>query len=118
MDPVIQKGQSSSEHPDSALTPAATRYGGSAADVAQAVTYAKRIKLYPLSNIMSFFQTPDSYPVDARGTAYTFAFFSAKHEDRRAIQPVLRQIMMYPLSEYDGTMKSMGFQEQLPENVR
>jgi hypothetical protein len=30
-------------------------------------------------NIMSFFQTPDSYPVDARGTAYTLAFFSAKH---------------------------------------
>ncbi|MGA7224605.1 MAG: DUF1254 domain-containing protein [Candidatus Acidiferrales bacterium] len=30
-------------------------------------------------NIMSFFQTPDSYPIDARGTAYTLAFFSAKH---------------------------------------
>jgi hypothetical protein len=26
-------------------------------------------------------------------------------EDRRAIQPVLQQVMMYPLSEYDGTMK-------------
>ena len=28
---------------------------------------------------MSDWQTPDSYPVDARGTAYTLAFFSAKH---------------------------------------
>ena len=30
-------------------------------------------------NIMSDFHTPDSYPIDARGTAYTLAFFSAKH---------------------------------------
>ena len=30
-------------------------------------------------NTMSFFHTPDSYPVDARGTVYTLAFFSAKH---------------------------------------
>jgi hypothetical protein len=30
-------------------------------------------------NVMSFWQTPDSFPVDARGTAYTLAFFSAKH---------------------------------------
>jgi hypothetical protein len=30
-------------------------------------------------NVMSFWQTPDSYSVDARGTAYTLAFFSAKH---------------------------------------
>jgi hypothetical protein len=30
-------------------------------------------------NILSFFHAPDSYPVDARGSAYTFAFFSAKH---------------------------------------
>ena len=30
-------------------------------------------------SIMSFFRTPDSYPVDARGLTYTFAFFSAKH---------------------------------------
>jgi hypothetical protein len=28
---------------------------------------------------MSFWRTPDSYPVDARGLAYTFAFFSGKH---------------------------------------
>jgi len=27
-------------------------------------------------------------------------------EDKRAIQGVLQQVMMYPLSEYDGTMKS------------
>ncbi|MFY9631750.1 MAG: DUF1254 domain-containing protein [Candidatus Cybelea sp.] len=30
-------------------------------------------------------------------------------EDRRAIQPVLQQIMMYPLSEYDGKMKSIDW---------
>jgi len=30
-------------------------------------------------NVRSFFHTPDSYPVDARGCAYTFAFFSGKH---------------------------------------
>jgi hypothetical protein len=30
-------------------------------------------------NIMSFFHTPDSYPVDDRGCLYTLAFFSAKH---------------------------------------
>jgi len=30
-------------------------------------------------SVMSFFHTPDSYPVDARGTAYTLAFFSGKH---------------------------------------
>jgi hypothetical protein len=30
-------------------------------------------------NVMSFWRTPDSYPVDDRGTAYTFAFFSGKH---------------------------------------
>ena len=30
-------------------------------------------------------------------------------EDRQAIQPVLQQIMMYPLSEYDGTMKSIDW---------
>ncbi len=30
-------------------------------------------------SVMSFWQTPDSYPVDARGTAYTLAFFSGKH---------------------------------------
>ena len=30
-------------------------------------------------------------------------------EDRRAIQAVLQQIMMYPLSEYDGTMKRMDW---------
>jgi hypothetical protein len=30
-------------------------------------------------NIMSSWRTPDSYPIDARGTAYSLAFFSAKH---------------------------------------
>jgi len=33
-------------------------------------------------------------------------FLDDSAEDRQAIQPVLRQVMMYPLSEFDGTMKS------------
>ena len=32
-----------------------------------------------MESINKFFQMPDSYPVDARGITYTFAFFSAKH---------------------------------------
>ena len=28
---------------------------------------------------MSFWQTPDSFPMDVRGMAYSLAFFSAKH---------------------------------------
>ena len=30
-------------------------------------------------NVMKTASAPDSYPVDARGTAYSIAFFSAKH---------------------------------------
>jgi hypothetical protein len=30
-------------------------------------------------NIKGSFHTPDSYPIDARGCAYSFAFFSARH---------------------------------------
>ncbi|WP_219811401.1 DUF1254 domain-containing protein [Luteibacter rhizovicinus] len=32
-----------------------------------------------MKGIMSNYAAPDSYPVDSRGTAYSFAFFSAKH---------------------------------------
>ena len=32
-----------------------------------------------MKSVQNFFQTQDSYPVDARGITYTFAFFSAKH---------------------------------------
>jgi hypothetical protein len=32
-----------------------------------------------IQNVMSDWRVPDSYPVDARGAAYTLAFFSAKH---------------------------------------
>jgi hypothetical protein len=35
-------------------------------------------------------------------------------EDKRAVQAVLTQIMMYPLSEYDGAMKSMDW-SKLPK---
>jgi hypothetical protein len=35
-------------------------------------------------------------------------------EDKRAIQSVLPQIMMYPLAEYDGTMKSIDW-SQIPK---
>jgi hypothetical protein len=30
-------------------------------------------------------------------------------EDKKAIQPVLTQVMMYPLAEFDGTMKTMDW---------
>jgi hypothetical protein len=33
-------------------------------------------------------------------------FMDDTDEDRRSIQPLLQQIMMYPLAEYDGRMKS------------
>jgi hypothetical protein len=33
-------------------------------------------------------------------------FMDDTPEDRAAIQPVLRQIMLYPLADYDGRMKS------------
>ena len=36
-------------------------------------------------------------------------FMDDTSADREAIQPVLRQIMMYPLAEYDGTMKSIDW---------
>ena len=29
--------------------------------------------------------------------------------DRKAIQPVINQIVFYPLSEYDGTMKTVDW---------
>jgi hypothetical protein len=31
-----------------------------------------------VQNIMNYWQTPDSFPVDIRGAVYTLAFFSAK----------------------------------------
>jgi hypothetical protein len=36
-------------------------------------------------------------------------FMDDTAEDRKAIQPVLRQMMMYPLAEYDGTMKRIDW---------
>jgi hypothetical protein len=36
-------------------------------------------------------------------------FMDDTKEDRRAIQPVLQQIMMYPLAEYDGKMKRIDW---------
>ena len=32
-----------------------------------------------IQNVMNDWRVPNSYPIDARGTAYTLAFFSAKH---------------------------------------
>lgn len=32
-----------------------------------------------VQNVSNNWRVPDSFPVDARGTAYTLAFFSAKH---------------------------------------
>ena len=36
-------------------------------------------------------------------------FMDDTSEDRQAIQPLLRQIMMYPLAEYDGKVKSIDW---------
>ena len=36
-------------------------------------------------------------------------FMDDTAEDRRVIQPLLQQILMYPLAEYDGTMKSVDW---------
>jgi hypothetical protein len=36
-------------------------------------------------------------------------FMDDTAEDRMAIQPVLQQILMYPVGEYDGTMKSIDW---------
>ena len=36
-------------------------------------------------------------------------FLDDTSEDRRAIQPLLRQIMLYPLEEFDGQMKSIDW---------
>jgi hypothetical protein len=43
------------------------------------------------------------------GIAGPRAFMDDTAEDRRAIQPVLRQMLMYPLAEYDGRMKTMDW---------
>jgi hypothetical protein len=45
----------------------------------------------------------------ASGVVGPRVFMDDTPEDRQAIQPVLRQIMMYPVSEYDGTMKSIDW---------
>jgi hypothetical protein len=36
-------------------------------------------------------------------------FMDDTAEDRRAIQPLLQQVLMYPLTEYDGTMKKIDW---------
>ncbi|PHR64854.1 MAG: hypothetical protein COA55_12955 [Alcanivorax sp.] len=41
------------------------------------------------------------------------AFMDSTEEDRKAIQPVIRQINAYPLSEFDGEMKTVDW-SQLP----
>ena len=43
------------------------------------------------------------------GFAAPRIFMDDTPEDRKAIQPVLRQILIYPLSEYDGTLKSIDW---------
>ena len=54
-------------------------------------------------------------------TAFTAPriFMDDTAEDRRAIQPLLQQIMMYPLAEYDGAMKRIdwGTIQKLPNQA-
>jgi hypothetical protein len=54
-------------------------------------------------------------------TAFTAPriFMDDTTEDRRAIQPLLQQIMMYPLAEYDGAMKRIdwGTIKKLPNQA-
>jgi hypothetical protein len=53
-----------------------------------------------------------SFPlIDQQRLCRTARFSDDTPEDKSAIQSVLRQIMMYPLSEYDGTMKSKNWSE-------
>ncbi|MGV1793693.1 DUF1254 domain-containing protein [Rhizobium sp. A37_96] len=46
-------------------------------------------------------------------------FMDDTAEDRKAIQPVLRQILMYPLAEYDGRMKEIDWStiKKLPNSA-
>jgi hypothetical protein len=54
--------------------------------------------------ITKVFRSPTS-----TGAVFPRVFQDDTPEDKRAIQSVLTQIMMYPLSEFDGTMKSMDW---------
>jgi hypothetical protein len=61
---------------------------------------------------MKDWHTPDSYPVDARGTAYTLAFFSAKH---------LGEAQYYLLTGSDKEGKSLdgkaSYRVRVPANA-
>ena len=35
-------------------------------------------------------------------------------EDRKAIQPLINQVVMYPLSQFDGKMKTMDWRKLHP----
>ena len=63
-------------------------------------------------NVMSFWRTPDSYPIDARGTVYTLAFFSAKH---------LGQSQYYLLTGHDKNGKPLegktSYRLRVPANA-
>jgi hypothetical protein len=47
----------------------------------------------------------------ATGAVFPRVFQDDTPEDKRAVQSVLTKIMMYPLSEFDGTMKSMQWSD-------
>ena len=63
-------------------------------------------------NVMSFWRVPDSYPIDARGTTYTLAFFSAKH---------LGQSQYYLLTGHDKSGKPLdgkrNYRLRVPANA-
>ena len=63
-------------------------------------------------SVMSFWKTPNSYPIDARGTVYMLAFFSAKH---------LGQSQYYLLTGRDAAGKPLeggsSYRLRVPANV-
>jgi hypothetical protein len=48
------------------------------------------------------------------GTIIPRIFVSDEPSDKRAVQPIINQIMMYPLSQYDGKMKTKDWKNDNP----
>ena len=65
-----------------------------------------------IQNVMGDWRTPDSYPIDARGTAYTLAFFSAKHLGRIPVLPADGQRQGRQAAGRQGLLSSAGARER------